>query len=74
MLDGIKHIEMTDMSEAFPSFVTVIMMLLCYSIADGVCFGILTFVLPKLLTGKWRDLNITLVVLAVLFVLNFVFG
>ncbi len=74
MLDGIKHIEMTDMSEAFPSFVTVIMMLLCYSIADGVCFGILTFVLTKLLTGKWRDLNITLVVLAVLFVLNFVFG
>lgn len=50
------------------------MMLLCYSIADGVCFGILTFVLTKLLTGKWRDLNITLVVLAVLFVLNFVFG
>ena len=74
MLDGIKHIEMTDMSEAFPSFVTVIMMVLCYSIADGVCFGILTFVLTKLLTGKWRDLNITLVVLAVLFVLNFVFG
>lgn len=61
---------MTDMSEAFPSFVTVIMMVLCYSIADGVCFGILTFVLTKLLTGKWHDLKI----LAVLFVLNFVFG
>ncbi len=43
-------------------------------IADGVCFGILTFVLTKLLTGKWHDLNITLVILAALFVLNFVFG
>lgn len=35
---------------------------------------ILLAVMAKLLTGKWRDLNITLVILAVLFVLNFVFG
>ena len=47
---------------------------LASAIADGVCFGILTFVLTKLLTGKWHDLNITLVILAALFVLNFVFG
>lgn len=47
---------------------------LASAIADGVCFGILTFVMAKLLTGKWHDLNITLVILAALFVLNFVFG
>lgn len=35
---------------------------------------ILLAVMAKLLTGKWHDLNITLVILAVLFVLNFVFG
>lgn len=35
---------------------------------------ILLAVMAKLLTGKWHDLNITLVILAALFVLNFVFG
>lgn len=74
MLDGIKHIDMDDITEAFPCFVTIIMMVLCYSIADGICFGILTFVLTKLFTGRWRDLNATLVVLAVLFIINFAFG
>ena len=74
MLDGIKHIDMSDMTEAFPCFITIIMMVLCYSIADGVCFGILTFVLTKLLTGRLRDLNATLIVLAILFILKFIFG
>lgn len=74
MLDGIKHIDMDDITESFPCFVTIIMMVLCYSIADGICFGILTFVLTKLFTGRWRDLNATLVVLAVLFIINFAFG
>ncbi len=74
MLDGIKHIDMDDITESFPCFVTIIMMVLCYSIADGICFGILTFVFTKLFTGRWRDLNATLVVLAVLFIINFAFG
>ena len=74
MLDGIKHIEMTDMSEAFPSFVTVIMMLLCYSIADGICLGILSYVAMKLCVRKWQDLNVTLLVLSAVFILNFMFG
>lgn len=74
MLDGIKHIDMDDITESFPCFVTIIMMVLCYSIADGICFGILTFVLTKLFTGRWHDLNATLVVLAVLFIINFAFG
>ena len=74
MLDGIKHIDMSDMTESFPCFLTIIMMVLTYSIADGVCFGILAFVLTKLLAGRLRDLNVTLVVLAALFILKFVFG
>lgn len=74
MLDSVKKINMKDLSDAFPAFITIITMVLCYSIADGICFGILSYVIMKLLTGKHHELNATLYLLAVLFVVNFIFG
>lgn len=74
MLDSIKNIDLSNMSEAFPAFITIIMMLLCYSIADGICMGILTFVILKLCTGQWKSLNATLIILSILFVINFILG
>ena len=50
----------------------MITMVLCYSIADGICLGILSYVVMKACTGKFSDLNPTLIVLALLFVLKFV--
>lgn len=73
MVDAFKKIQLDDISEAFPAFITMITMVLCYSIADGICLGILSYVLIKMLTGKWKDLNVTLYVLAVLFILNYAF-
>ncbi len=74
MLDSIKNIDLGNVSEAFPAFITMITMVLCYSIADGICLGILSYVILKLCLGKWRDLNWTLAILSVIFILNFVFG
>ena len=74
MLDSVKKINLQDISEAFPAFITMITMVLCYSIADGICLGILSFVIMKLCTRQWKDLNWTLCILAVLFVLNFIIG
>ena len=74
MLDSVKKINLQDMTEAFPSFITMITMVLCYSIADGICLGILSFVIMKLCTRRWQELNWTLCILSVLFVLNFIFG
>ena len=74
MLDSVKKINLQDMTEAFPAFITMITMVLCYSIADGICLGILSFAIMKLCTGRWKDLNWTLCILAVLFVLNFIIG
>lgn len=74
MVDSFKKIELDDISEAFPAFVTMITMVLCYSIADGICLGILSYVLIKLLAGKTKDLNITLYILAILFVINYAFS
>ena len=72
MIDSVKKIELSDVSEAFPAFITMITMVLCYSIADGICLGILSYVVMKVCTSKFSDLNPTLVILALLFVLKFV--
>lgn len=74
MLDSVKKINLQDMTEAFPAFITMITMVLCYSIADGICLGILSFVIMKLCTHRWKDLNWTLYILSILFVLNFALG
>lgn len=74
MLDSVKKLNLGDISDAFPAFITMITMVLCYSIADGICLGILSYVIMKLCTGKHRELNATLYILSVLFVINFIFG
>lgn len=74
MLDSVKKIELGDVSEAFPAFITMITMVLCYSIADGICLGIMSYVIMKICTARFKHLNVMLYVLAVLFLLKFIFG
>ena len=74
MLDSVKLLDLSDVSEAFPAFITMITMVLCYSIADGICLGILSYVILKLCTGQWKKLNATLIVLSLVFIANFIFG
>ncbi len=74
MLDSVKRLNLADVSEAFPAFITMITMVLCYSIADGICLGILSYVILKLCTGKWKQVNVTLIILSLVFIANFIFG
>ncbi|MFZ1236297.1 MAG: NCS2 family permease [Prevotella sp.] len=74
MLDSVKKLDLSNVGDSFPAFITMISMVLCYSIADGICLGILSFVILKLCTGKWKDLNPTLITLALLFIINFIFS
>lgn len=52
MLSSIKEIDFYDYSEAIPAFITIIAMPFCYSIAEGISFGMISYVLIKLLAGK----------------------
>ncbi|MGI6232414.1 MAG: NCS2 family permease [Prevotella sp.] len=74
MIDSVKKIDLSDVSEAFPAFITMITMVLCYSIADGICLGILSYVIIKACTFQFRQLNPCLIILSVLFIINFIFG
>jgi adenine/guanine/hypoxanthine permease len=71
MMSPIVKINFDDFTESIPAFITIIVMPLTYSIAEGIVFGMLAFVLLKLLTGKAKDISWIMVVLAVLFVLKF---
>lgn len=73
MLSPIKNIEMDDFTESLPAFFTIIMMPLCYSIADGIIFGMLSFVILKVFSGKFKQVSLTMYFLAILFILKFAF-
>ncbi len=71
MMSPVKNINLDDYTEAIPAFLTIVLMPLTYSIAEGIIFGLLSYVLLKILTGKFKDLSIMMYILAVLFVLKF---
>jgi AGZA family xanthine/uracil permease-like MFS transporter len=71
MMSPILKINFDDYTESIPAFLTIIMMPLTYSIADGIVFGMLSYVLLKVLSGKFKDVSVIMYVLGVLFVLKF---
>ncbi len=73
MLEPIKNIPLNDFSEAIPAFVCIIMMPLAYSISAGILLGMISYVAINLLSGKRKKLTFTMYILAILFVMRFVF-
>ena len=71
MMTPIKNINFDDYTESIPVFLTIIIMPLTYSISEGILFGVLSYVILKLLTGKFKDISVVTAVLAVLFLLKF---
>lgn len=72
MMEVVKEIEMSDITEAFPSFMTILMMVLTYSIAEGIVLGMLSYVFIKIATGRFKEISITMYILAAFFILKYV--
>ena len=73
MTSGLAEIDWDDITVAAPVVITALSMPLTFSIANGIAFGFISWVVIKTLTGRWQDLNPALVVLAALFVIKFGF-
>lgn len=73
MMSPILEVDLDDFTESIPAFLTMIMMPLTFSIAEGIVFGVIAYTLLKLLTGRRREVHAVTYLLAVLFVLKFVF-
>lgn len=71
MISAVKNIDFSDITEAVPAFVTLLFMPLTFSIADGIAFGLITYVVIKALSRKFEDLQMITVILSILFVLRF---
>ena len=74
MMEQVVKINFSDYTEGFPAFMTIIMMVVGYSISTGLVFGILSYVLLKLLCGRAKELNPVIIVVAILFVIKLALG
>ena len=72
MLSSIQDIDLMDISEAMPSFITVLTMVLTYNIAEGMSLGLISYTLVKLLSGQWRPVSLTLYIVSTLLVLRYI--
>ena len=73
MATGLAQIQWDDPQFAIPAFLTVATIPLTWSIADGLSFGLTSYALIQLLTGRARRQDWMLYLLAALFVLRFVY-
>ena len=58
---------------AIPAFLTIIMMPLAYSISDGILIGVISYVLCHVVAGKFKEISITMWILAALFICKYIF-
>ena len=73
MLGPIKNIPLDDYAESIPAFVTIVMMPLAYSISDGILLGMISYVVLNILCGNYKKITPTMYILAVLFILKYIF-
>jgi AGZA family xanthine/uracil permease-like MFS transporter len=72
MIKEVKKIDFTQMENAFPAFIIIIMIALSYSISTGLAFGFISFALLKILAGKTDQIKPVMWIIAMLSVLYFV--
>ncbi|MBP2625709.1 MAG: Xanthine/uracil/vitamin permease [Firmicutes bacterium] len=73
MMEGVRHIDFTDFTEAMPAFMTIVMMPFTYSIANGISFGLILYPLLKVITGRHKEVHWIVYVLAILVIIRLVF-
>lgn len=73
MMTDVSKLHLGDFADAVPAFVCIALMPLTYSISDGILMGLITYVLLRIFAGRYRELKLGMIVLAVLFVLKYAF-
>ncbi len=73
MMEPVRNIDFDDATEAIPSFITLVMMPLAYSISAGIMIGMISYVVVNLFCGKFKKLTPAMYILAILFILKYIF-
>lgn len=72
MMEGVRHVDWGDVADAVPAFLTIVAMPFTYSIANGVSFGIISYALIKVFTGKYKEASWLLYLLAALLIARYI--
>ncbi|MBR5468174.1 MAG: NCS2 family permease [Firmicutes bacterium] len=72
MVEQVSEIDFSDYTEGFPAFICFTMMIVAYSISEGIVFGILSYVILKLLSGRRKEVSPVLIIIAILFLIKLV--
>lgn len=70
MMNGIKQVEFADFTDGFPAFLTIIMMPMTSSIANGFAFGFVSYVFMKSVGGKFREIHPVMWLVSIAFLIN----
>lgn len=73
MMSPIKNINLEDFTEAIPAFLTIVMMPFAYSIAEGIVFGMISYTVLKAITGRSKEVSLTMWILSIVFILRIIF-
>jgi AGZA family xanthine/uracil permease-like MFS transporter len=73
MMSSIKDVDFNDFSECVPAYITMVVMPLAYSISDGIMLGLISYVVLNALSGKFNKISIMMWILAILFILRYIF-
>ena len=73
MMEPVRNIDFDDATEAIPAFITLAMMPLAYSISAGIMLGMISYVIINMCCGKFKKLTPAMYILAVLFILKYIF-
>ncbi|MEB3806457.1 MAG: NCS2 family permease [Desulfurococcales archaeon] len=72
MAQAINRIDLRDPTEAIPAFLTIAGIPFTFSIADGMALGFISYVVLKAASGRWRELNWVIVLIALIFLAYFI--
>lgn len=72
MIEPIKTMDLEDYTEAIPAFLTLLMMPLSYSISDGIVFGVISYIILKVATGRRKEISFTTLLVGIIFLLKFI--
>ena len=73
MIEPIRNINFSDYTESIPAFICIITMPLAYSISDGILLGMISYVVLNTISGQFKKITPTMYILALLFVLKYIF-
>ena len=73
MMGGLRHVEWDEPTESIPAFLTLILMPLAASVTEGIAFGVLSYVLLKLTSGRGREVHPLIYAFALLFLVRYIF-